>query len=47
MSLVQKKIMADFCGNIGGGLMGLAFIPFHIRVKGVDVWGVVGILEEP
>jgi O-antigen/teichoic acid export membrane protein len=43
MSVVKKNIVASFVGNIWQVLMGLAFIPFYIKLLGAESYGLIGI----
>lgn len=40
---VKKNIIANFAGSTWSALMGLAFIPFYIRLMGVEAYGIVGV----
>jgi O-antigen/teichoic acid export membrane protein len=42
MSL-KKNVFSNFLGQGWTALMGLAFIPFYIRLMGVESYGVVGV----
>jgi O-antigen/teichoic acid export membrane protein len=42
MSL-KKNIFANFAGSAWSALMGLAFVPFYIRLMGVESYGIVGV----
>jgi len=43
MSHLKKNIVANLCGNIWQAIMAFAFIPFYIKVMGVEAYGIVGI----
>lgn len=40
---VKRNIIANFIGNAWAALMGLAFIPFYIKLMGVESYGIVGV----
>lgn len=42
MSL-KKNVFANFAGSAWSALMGLAFVPFYIRLMGVESFGIVGV----
>jgi len=42
MSL-KKNVFANFAGSAWSALMGLAFVPFYIRLMGVESYGIVGV----
>ena len=42
MSL-KKNVLANFAGSVWAALMGLAFVPFYIRLMGVESFGIVGV----
>lgn len=42
MSL-KKNVIANFAGSTWSALMGLAFVPFYIRLMGVESYGIVGV----
>lgn len=42
MSL-KKNVLANFTGSAWSALMGLAFVPFYIRLMGVESFGIVGV----
>lgn len=44
MVSVKKNIVANFTGSLWSALMGLAFVPFYIRLMGVESYGIVGVL---
>jgi O-antigen/teichoic acid export membrane protein len=40
---VKRNIIANFGGSAWSALMGLAFVPFYIRLMGVESYGIVGV----
>ena len=44
MPSVKKNIVANLFGGAWTGLMGLIFVPFYIRLMGVESYGIVGLL---
>lgn len=42
MSL-KRNVVANFGGSAWSALMGLAFVPFYIRLMGVESYGIVGV----
>ena len=40
---VKSNVIANFAGSGWSALMGLAFIPFYIRLMGAEAYGVVGV----
>lgn len=42
MSL-KRNVFANFAGSAWSALMGLAFVPFYIRLMGVESYGIVGV----
>ena len=40
---IKKNIIANFAGSAWSALMGLAFIPFYIRLMGAEAYGIVGV----
>ena len=40
---VRKNVLANFSGSIWTALMSLAFVPFYIRLMGVESYGIVGV----
>ena len=43
MSSIKKNVVANFAGSAWTGLMGILFVPFYIRLMGVESYGVIGI----
>ena len=43
MSSVKRNIIANYLGSGWVALMGLAFIPFYIRLMGAEAYGIVGV----
>lgn len=41
---VKRNIVANFAGSAWLALMSLAFVPFYIRLMGVESYGIVGVL---
>jgi len=41
---VKRNILANFAGSAWLALMSLAFVPFYIRLMGVESYGIVGVL---
>lgn len=44
MASVKRNVIANFAGSAWLALMSLAFIPFYIRLIGVESYGLVGML---
>lgn len=40
---LKKNIFANFAGSAWSALMGLAFVPFYIKLMGVESYGIVGV----
>ena len=40
---VNRNVIANFAGSIWSALMLLAFVPFYIRLMGVESYGIVGV----
>ena len=40
---VRSNIIANFAGNGWIGVLSLAFVPIYIDLKGVEVYGLLGI----
>lgn len=40
---LKKNVIANFGGSAWSALMGLAFVPFYIRLMGVESYGIVGV----
>lgn len=43
MASIKKNIIANFVGSAWSALMGLAFVPFYIRLMGAESYGIVGV----
>jgi Membrane protein involved in the export of O-antigen and teichoic acid len=43
MSSIKKNVIANFSGSAWTGLMGVIFVPFYIRMMGVESYGIIGI----
>ena len=41
---VNRNVVANFAGSAWAALVGLAFVPFYIRLMGIEAYGIVGIL---
>ena len=44
MGSVKRNITANFAGSAWVALMSLAFVPFYIRLMGIESYGIVGVL---
>ena len=42
MSL-KKNVIANFSGGVWSALMGIAFVPFYIRLMGAESYGLIGV----
>ncbi|MCQ8105483.1 oligosaccharide flippase family protein [Methylomonas sp. SURF-2] len=42
---VKRNIIANFSGSAWSALMSLAFVPFYIRLMGVESYGIVGVFS--
>jgi O-antigen/teichoic acid export membrane protein len=42
MNLQKKNIAANFAGSIWQALVGLIFVPFYIKLIGIESWGLIG-----
>lgn len=42
---VKQNVIANFLAQGWTALMGLAFVPFYLRVLGVEAWGLVGFMS--
>jgi O-antigen/teichoic acid export membrane protein len=40
---VNRNVLANFAGGAWAGLMGLVFVPFYIRLMGIEAYGIVGV----
>ena len=45
MSLVKKNLLANFMGKGWSALMGFAFVPFYIKLMGIEAYGLVGFFS--
>ena len=43
MSSVKRNIVANYAGSIWIALVSLAFVPYYIRIMGVEAYGIVGV----
>lgn len=43
MSALKRNVVANLAGSAWAGLMALAFIPWYIRLMGVESYGLVGV----
>jgi len=43
MSSVKRNLIANYLGSAWIALMGLVFVPYYIRLMGVEAYGIVGV----
>lgn len=43
MSNLKRNVIANYIGSAWVALIGLAFVPFYIRLMGVEAYGIVGV----
>jgi O-antigen/teichoic acid export membrane protein len=41
---VNRNVVANFAGGAWAALIGLVFVPFYVRLMGIESYGIVGIL---
>lgn len=42
MTVLKKNIIANLIGSIWQAIMGLVFVPFYIKLVGIESWGLIG-----
>ena len=40
---IKRNIIANFSGSAWAALMSLAFVPFYIKIMGVEAYGIIGV----